>query len=137
MWVSHFKYLGIYIPNDSKRYLEDNVYPILQQFLQHCLVWKALPLTPVGRVNLIKMFFLPKFLYVFHDTPVPIPNAFFSKLDQAITSFIWAYRAARNTLQLSRKGHSPCSTLRSIIGQQCCLLCDGGSSGLFLNRRLI
>lgn len=31
--VSRFKYLGIHIQNDPKRYLEDNLYPILQQFL--------------------------------------------------------------------------------------------------------
>lgn len=72
------------------QYLEDNVHPVLQQFIGKCKVWKNLPLTPVGRVNLIKMSFLPKFLYVFLHSPVPIPVSFFSRLDQTISSFVWA-----------------------------------------------
>lgn len=102
--VAQFKYLGIQVQLDQRKYLEDNVYPILQRFIQRCSVWKTLPLTPVGRINLIKMSFLPKFLYAFRHTPVPIPNSFFVKLDQAITSFVWAGaapRIAKHTLQLS------------------------------------
>lgn len=102
--VTKFKYLGIQIQSDPQSYLADNVYPILNQLIQRCAVWKTLPLTPVGRVNLLKMSFLPKFLYAFRHTPVPIPNSFFLKLDQTITSFIWAGatpRVAKHTLQLS------------------------------------
>lgn len=88
--VFRFKYLGIHIQRDPLKYLDDNVYPVLQQFICNCNVWKNLPLTPVGRVNLIKMSFLPKFLYVSRHSPVPIPAAFFDKLDRTISSLIWA-----------------------------------------------
>lgn len=57
--------------------------------------------TPVDRVHLIKMSFLPKFLYVFKHIPIHIPNTFFAKLNQAITSFIWASFDPRSTLQLT------------------------------------
>lgn len=88
--VSRFKYVGIHIQRDPLRYLDDNLYPVLQQFIHRCNIWRNLPLTPVGRVNLIKISYLPKFLYIFRQSPVPIPAAFFPKLDRAITSFIWA-----------------------------------------------
>lgn len=45
------------------------------------------------------MTYLPKFLYIFRYTLVTIPNAFFTKLDQIITSFTWAH-VARIKLQL-------------------------------------
>lgn len=49
------------------------------------------------------MTFLPKFLYIFRNTPVPIPVAFFRKLNGIITSFIWGGkvpRIAKHKLQL-------------------------------------
>lgn len=88
-WVTSFKYLDIMAQKDLSRYLHDNLYPILQQFNQRCSVWKSLPLTPVGSVHFIKMTHLPKFLYIFCHTPVSIPKAFFTKLNQTITTFIW------------------------------------------------
>lgn len=79
------------------------MYPVLQQLTPKCQTWKSLPLSPVGRINLIKMTLLSKFLYVFRNTPVPIPNSFFQKLDQILNTFIWAGsapRVAKATLQL-------------------------------------
>lgn len=49
------------------------------------------------------MTFLPRLLYVFRNTPIPIPKSFFDKLDQAVNSFVWgglAPRFSRTTLQL-------------------------------------
>lgn len=101
--VSKFRYLGIEVQRDPNMYLIDNVYPILHQLTARCQAWRSLPLSPVGRVNLLKMMFLPKFLYVFRNTPVLIPKSFFDKLEQVVSSFVWggsAPRVARTTLQL-------------------------------------
>lgn len=49
------------------------------------------------------MSVLPKFTYLFRQTPVPIPNLFFKRLDGIITYFIWngsIPRIAKATLQL-------------------------------------
>lgn len=75
-WVDKFKYLSILIQKDLSKYMEDNVCPVFQNLLRRCVIWKSLLLTPVGRVNLIKMSFLPKFLYVFRHTPICMPNFF-------------------------------------------------------------
>lgn len=101
-WVDSFKYLGFQIHRHLSKYLESNVYPVLQKLIQRSSVWKNLPLTPVGRVNLLKMSFLPTFLYVFRNTPISIPNSFFTKLEQ-INLYGWGRvpRVARSTLQIA------------------------------------
>lgn len=101
--VFQFRYLGIEITNKLSHYLTDNLYPVMQTLIEKCQSWKTLPLTSVGRVNLLKMTFFTKFLYIFRNTPVPIPAALFCKLDRIVTSFIWGGkvpRIAKNKLQL-------------------------------------
>lgn len=95
-----FRFWGIEIQDNLHAYLRDNGYPILQQLTLKCLAWKSLLLKPVGRINLLKMTFLPKFLHIFRNTPVPIPNLFFKKLDRMVGAFVWAPRVAKATLQL-------------------------------------
>ena len=57
--------------------------------------WSTLPLSLAGRVNLIKMTVLPKFLYLFQHIPVLISKKFFAKLDKAISTFLWAGKPVR------------------------------------------
>ena len=52
--------------------------------------WSTLPLSLAGRVNLIKMAVLPRFLYLFRHIPVLISKKYFAKLDQSISTFLWA-----------------------------------------------
>lgn len=52
--------------------------------------WKCLPLSLIGRVNVIKINILPKFLYNFQCPPIFNPKSFFfTVLQQNISSFIW------------------------------------------------
>ena len=57
--------------------------------------WASLPLSLAGRVNLIKMVILPKFLYLFQHIPVCINKSFFTDLDQRLNAFIWNNKPAR------------------------------------------
>lgn len=75
--VSHFRYLGVEIHKDLTQFIPLNLTPVLSLLTQRCAAWKTLPLTPVGRLNLVTMSILPKFLYIFRQSPVHIPNAFF------------------------------------------------------------
>lgn len=57
----------------------------------------------MGRINLLKMLYLPKFLYVFRNSPTWIPNSFFAEVDRCVGSSIWeggTPRLARSTLTL-------------------------------------
>lgn len=101
--VSQFKYLGVIIHKDTSQFIPLNLAPAMSLLTQRCAAWKMLPLTPVGRVNLIKMSVLSKFVYLFRQTPVPIPRAFFDKLDSVLLAFIWnggTPRIAKTTLHL-------------------------------------
>src|SRR4029434_2632440 len=57
--------------------------------------WSALPLTLTGRINVVKMTVLPKFLYVFQCLPLFLTKSFFKSISQAVNSFIWGNQAPR------------------------------------------
>lgn len=68
--------------------------------------WMNLPLSLAGRINLIKMIMLPKFLYLFQNIPILIKKSFFNSLESNISSFIWngkPPRIKRSTLQRPKK----------------------------------
>lgn len=45
-----------------------------------------------GRINLVKMVVLPRFLYIFQALPCFIPQSFFKQLDAVIVPFLWDYK---------------------------------------------
>lgn len=67
VWVDSFKYLGIRMGGPIARYMDLNLTPLLESFSKRCTEWKSLSLTPVGRINLIKMIYLPIFVYFFSE----------------------------------------------------------------------
>lgn len=80
-----------------------NLQPIITRLKEHCIKWKDLPINLLGRINILKMLYLPKFNYVFRNCPVWLPGTLFKELDVCIGSFIWkglSPRLARSTLQL-------------------------------------
>lgn len=100
-WVDELTYLGI--SSDIGDYMGKNIQPLMSQITTKCVAWRSLPLTPVGRVNLLKMVYLPKFLYFFRNTPSHIPKSFFRRLEGLLVSFVWAGkppRVARKILYL-------------------------------------
>lgn len=46
------------------------------------------------------MVYVSKVLYFFRNTPVPIPRAFFIRLDGMIVSFVWAGKTPRVTWKI-------------------------------------
>lgn len=64
-----------------------------------------------GQGNLVKMLYVPKFLIYFRNTPVPVSEVTFVRLDSIITSFVWAGkipRLARLTFQLPLSQGASC-----------------------------
>lgn len=105
-----FKYLGVHITNSFNQLFFKNFAPLLERCKVDFDRWSGLPLSIVGRVSLVKMVVLPKFLYLFSHIPVLIKKPFFRSLDQAIlkrgfliNSFLWGNknpRIRRSILQL-------------------------------------
>lgn len=54
-----FKYLGIYVTPKPLEYVSLNLSPLLGRIRDKAKVWSKLQLLVVGKVNLIKMFFMP------------------------------------------------------------------------------
>lgn len=92
---SSFKYLGIKICRDLSETYSSNFVPLLKQTESMLKEWSTYWISWFGRINLIKMEILPRFLYYFQTIPVEIPPAFFKKIKQLITKFIWQNKQNR------------------------------------------
>uniref|UniRef100_A0A674P0K1 Reverse transcriptase domain-containing protein n=1 Tax=Takifugu rubripes TaxID=31033 RepID=A0A674P0K1_TAKRU len=90
-----FKYLGILVTRSFSELFAKDYIPLIERCKSDLARWSSLPLSLIGRVNLIKMSILPQFLYLFQHIPVFIRKSFFSKLDQLISSFLWCNKRAR------------------------------------------
>lgn len=75
-----FKYLGITITPQIKNIIPCNYDPIIAQVKDSLDRWMSLPLTIIGRINVIKMNIFPKVLYLFQSIPLTHSPGFFSSI---------------------------------------------------------
>lgn len=83
-----------------------NYDPLLKKIKEELEHWKMLPISFLGRINVIKMNVLPRFSYLFQSLPCYLDKAFFKSINKMLTSFIWknsSPRVAFKTLTKSRE----------------------------------
>lgn len=80
-WVPEIKYLGVRVSPKVTDYLTLNLMPLLTKTKTQLEAWKHLPLSLIGRVNLLKMKILPVFLYFLRNTPICVPCSFFRRVN--------------------------------------------------------
>lgn len=93
-------YLGIKITPSLKTLNTANYEPVLSKVKDDTATWTRLPLSIIGRINIIKINMLPKFLYIFQSIPLAPPSNFFSQTKNIPSNCIWSKRNPRLRLSL-------------------------------------
>ena len=54
--------------------------------------WRDIPCSWAEKINIVKMTVLPHTVYRFNATPIKLPMAVFTELEQKISQFIWKHK---------------------------------------------
>ena len=54
--------------------------------------WRDFPCSWVGRINIVKMIILSNTIYRFSVTPIKLPMALFTELEQKISQFMLKHK---------------------------------------------
>lgn len=96
-------YQGTKIPRDLTKVFKVIFPPTLRSVKVKLKKWHAGQISWFGRCQVIKMTFLPKFLYIFQTLPIKIPITFLKELNRTYSEFIWKYKTPRIPYQVLRR----------------------------------
>lgn len=88
--VSCFQYLGVEIQLPLNTYISNNISPLLLHLRENLQTWNRLPLKLLGRINMFKMIYLPRFLYLFWRPPFYISKKMFTGIKRYSLPFFGA-----------------------------------------------
>ena len=90
--TKRIKYLGINLPKEIKELYPENYKTLMKEIKDDINIWRNIPCSWVGRINIVKISILPNTIYRFSVIPIKLPMAFFTELEQNNSQFIWKYK---------------------------------------------
>lgn len=97
---SGFNCLGIRVTTQMNQLYAENVCPLIRSVQEMLTRWMNLPISFLGRINLIKMTVLPNILYTTWMLFVHLNTNDIKNINKAIPDFLWNGRKSKVKLAI-------------------------------------
>ena len=85
-------YLGINLTNEVKDLYSENYRALKKEIKEDTNKWKHISRSWIGKINIIKMYVLPKAIYRFNTILGKMPMTHFTDTEQTFQKFIWNHK---------------------------------------------